>query len=123
TSAAASMTAAKELIQASLSWLDRKKASSGYARWLSSTMADQRRHSSNVSLSAAPMSGSADVSSSCTAEAPARASSATTDSSRDRNAPYSSNRTVMARAASTTPFALSMTMSTLAPARSGTKSP
>src|SRR5437879_7013291 len=55
TSAAASMTAAKELIQASLSWLDRKKASRGYARWLSSTMADQRRHSSNVSLSAAPM--------------------------------------------------------------------
>src|SRR5256885_11991317 len=84
TSTAASITAPNELSHASLSWLDRKNTSIGYARWLSSTAAAHCRQSSNVLMSSSGLPSEAAVSSICTPDggAPANASSVTTSSSR-----------------------------------------
>src|SRR5256885_14692064 len=84
TRTAASITAPNELSHASLSWLDRKKTSMGYARWLSSTAAAHCRQSSNVLTSSSGIPWEEAVSNICTPEggAPANASSVSTNSSR-----------------------------------------
>src|SRR5258708_7054860 len=82
--------------------------SSGYARWLSSTIAAHPRQSSKVSTSSGRIPCLAAFSRIWTPDggAPASASSETTITSRSRNDSYSEKRSVITRAAMPTPVAL-----------------
>ena len=108
------MTAPSELLHASLSCDERKKKSTGYERWLSSTSAVQFCHVPNVATSCSGMWCLAQFSSNCTPDggAPASASSATTAVSRRWNALNSENSRLMTSAKRPKPLAASTAPST-----------
>ena len=97
---AASRTVPRALIHDRLSWLERKKPSSGKATCESSTSAAHRSQSRNSSGRRSTRSSWAYDSSRATADggAPAAAWSATTRTSRRWYEPYSENRNVTTRA-------------------------
>src|SRR5215472_8722704 len=116
TSVVASITAPSELIHESLSWLDRKYASTGYARWLSRISAAASCQRWNRAGSSWTMPAAAYVSSSVTPEggAPALASRVTTATSRRWKAPYRLNKNVTTSASTPRPVAAETSDSSLA---------
>ena len=116
TSVVASITAPSALIHESSSWLDRKYASTGYARWLSRISAAASCQRRNRAGSSWTMPAAAYVSSSVTPDggAPALASSVTTATSRRWNAPYRLNRNVTTSARTPRPVAAETSATTRA---------